>query len=136
MKLYLSIKYYPDNHNRELIETICTSLEPRHAVSCMIRDCEQWGEIKFSPRELMQKTFNEIDACDVLLVEFSEKGVGVGLEIGYTYAHKKPIIVIAREGSDISDTVKGVAQQIIFYASYDDMKLKLASLGETLGDIL
>ncbi len=126
MKLYLSIKYHPDNHNRELIEMICGALEPRHNVLCMIRDCEHWGEIKFPPQELMQKTFNEMDACDALLVEFSEKGVGVGLEVGYTYAHKKPIIVIAREGSDISDTIVGVAQKIIFYTSYEDMKKKLA----------
>jgi len=128
MKIYLSIKYYSDNQNRELIENIYNFIQPAHRVSCIIRDGEKWGEIKFSPQELMKKTFVEIDACDALLVEFSEKGVGIGIEIGYAHAHKKPIIVIAREGSDISNTVKGVAQKIIFYTSYEDMKSKLALL--------
>jgi len=129
MKFCLSIKYYPHHENRETIESICNALEQnRHVVKHMDRDYEKWGEIKFSPQELMEQAFKIIDSCDVLLVEASEKGVGIGIESGYAYAKGKPIFVIAKEGSDISGTLKGIAQKIITYTSKEDMKLKLSSL--------
>jgi nucleoside 2-deoxyribosyltransferase len=129
MKFCLSIKYYSHHENRETIESICNVLEQNgHVVGDMDGDYEQWGEVKFSPQELMEQAFKIIDSCDVLLVEVSEKGVGIGIESGYAYAKGKPIFVIAKEGSDISGTLKGIAQKIIMYTSKEDMKLKLSSL--------
>lgn len=49
----------------------------------IVRDYEKWGEVIMAPQELTTATFKEIDAVDSLLIEFSEKGVGVGVEIGY-----------------------------------------------------
>ncbi|MBI4631081.1 MAG: nucleoside 2-deoxyribosyltransferase, partial [Chloroflexi bacterium] len=79
MKIFLSIKYHPDHRNRDLIENITRALQP-HRVICIARDVEVWGEKKFEARELMQKTFEEIDSSDIVVVELSEKGVGVGIE--------------------------------------------------------
>jgi nucleoside 2-deoxyribosyltransferase len=54
--------------------------------------------------------------------------VGIGIEAGYAHAKEKPIFVIAKEGSDISSTLVGIAPKIIFYSSEKDMEIKLSAL--------
>ena len=126
MKAYLAIKFKEDNSNREIIESISNVLGGLGIeVISMARDYEKWGELVFTPSELMEKTFKEIDLSDLLIIEFSEKGVGLGIEAGYAYAKQKPIIVIAKEGSDISSTLKGIAKDVIFYINAEDLKNKI-----------
>lgn len=122
MKAYLVIKFKEDNSNRKTIEDISAVLEKmRMETTVMARDYEKWGEVKFTPEILMQKTFLIIDSTDLLIVEFSEKGVGVGIEAGYAYAKQKPIYVIAKEGSDISSTLKGIAKDVVFYNDPEEL---------------
>ena len=126
MKAYLAIKYHEDNKNKELIKNIIKILSEKDIdVTVMCRDYEKWGEVKFEPSELMKLTFECINKSDFLLVEFSEKGVGLGIEAGYAYSKGIPIIVIAKIGSDISNTLKGISKEIIFYADLEDLKRKL-----------
>lgn len=126
MKAYLIIKFKEDNSNRKLIEDISAVLgKMGMETTVMARDYEKWGEVKFTPEILMQKTFEIIDSSDVLIVEFSEKGVGIGIEAGYAYAKNKPIYVVAKEGSDISSTIKGVAKEVIFYNNPEEIFNKL-----------
>ncbi len=113
---YLAIKFHENNNNKELIENISKSLaEAGIKITSMARDFEKWGKVHFLPEELMKLTFELIDKNEMLIVEFSEKGVGLGIEAGYAFAKKKPIIVIAKESSDISNTLKGISKEIIFY---------------------
>lgn len=122
MKAYLVIKFKEDNSNRKTIEDISAVLEKMGMeTTVMARDYEKWGEVKFTPEILMQKTFLIIDSTDLLIVEFSEKGVGVGIEAGYAYAKQKPIYVIAKEGSDISSTLKGIAKDVVFYNDPEEL---------------
>lgn len=114
MKIFLSIKYHEDHRNRELIEDIAQALQP-HRVICIARDVEEWGKKKFDAAQLMQRTFAEIDSSDIVIVELSEKGVGVGIEAGYARAKGKPIITVARSGADISETLKGVSREVFLY---------------------
>jgi nucleoside 2-deoxyribosyltransferase len=122
MRVYLAIKYHPDNQNRERIEKIAAVLERQGIETvCIVRDVEQWGQIKFEPAELMRRTLAEIDTSDVVVVELTEKGVGVGIEAGYAYARAIPIITIARKGSDISTTLQGISQGILFYEGFEEL---------------
>ena len=130
MKAYLAIKFKEDNSNKKQIENICRVLENSSIETIsMIRDYEKWGEVKFSSDELMTETFKAIDSSELIGVEFSEKGVGLGIEAGYAYAKGKPIIVIAKEGSDISNTLKGISKDIIFYKNIEEVgsKIKLTN---------
>ncbi|MAF25407.1 nucleoside 2-deoxyribosyltransferase [bacterium] len=116
MKIYLAIKFHEDFSNRELIDQISSVLvSSGNEVTVLARDYEKWGEVKFSPDELMKLTFKITEESDLLLVEFSEKGVGLGIEAGYAHAKSVPIIVIAKTGSDISSTMQGIAKRVIFY---------------------
>jgi len=129
MRAYLAIKHHEDNSNRQLIEQLSLHLSLQGIeTTVMTRDHERWGEKKFPPDELMRITFEEIGVSDVLIVEMSEKGVGLGIEAGYAFAKGIPIIVVAREGSDISETLRGIARKIILYKDPEEIVISLNDL--------
>jgi len=64
---------------------------------------------------LMTRSFEEINASDAVVVELSGKGVGIGIEAGYAYAVGKPIMTIARRGSDISETLCGISDKVLLF---------------------
>ena len=122
MNIYLGIKYHSDGANRDRIEMIADALEPNgHPVTCVFRDLEAWGQHKFPPNELMARTFEIISACDLTLIDLTEKGVGLGIEAGYAHAIGKPVITIASQGSDISETLSGISKDIIHYTDAVDL---------------
>ncbi len=120
MRAYLGIKFHPDNRNREMIENICQSLAAcRFETACIRRDVEEWGRIYLPPEELMIKTFEVIRSCHLTVIDLTEKGVGLGIEAGYAYAQRIPVITIARKYSDISVTLRGISKEVYLY---DDPK--------------
>lgn len=66
-------------------------------------------------KELMTTTFKEIDASEFLIVEVSKKAIGVGIEVGYAFAKRKPIIYIKRKKAKHSTTVDGCSDFVIEY---------------------
>ncbi len=129
MKAYLAIKYHPDQKNRHAIEQISAALRQNGIQAlCITRDLEQWGAISFPPNELMLKSFAEIDSSDLVIIELSEKGVGIGIEAGYAWANNKPIITIAQQGSDISTTLEGISHKLFRYNSFQELAQFFAQL--------
>lgn len=121
MKAFISIKYREDNSNKDCIEKISSALERNgFETVCITRDIEKWGQIQLSPLELMKETFAEIDSSQLIVVDLTEKGVGLGIEAGYAHAKEIPIVVIARSGSDISTTLQGIARKLFFYDEFED----------------
>ena len=121
-RAYLGFKFYEDMRNRELIEAVDAVFKKLGMETVVIvRDFEVFGEKKYDPRVLMAKAFKEIDGVDVVLIEFSEKGVGLGIEAGYAAAKQKPVWVIAKTGSEVSSTLAGIADKIIFYDKPEDL---------------
>ncbi len=122
MKAYISIKYRADNSNKDCVDNISSALERNgYETVCIARDVEKWGEVQFSPHELMQRAFAEIDSSNLLVVDLTEKGVGLGIEAGYAYAKKIPIVVIARKGSDISATLQGITRKLFLYDEFEGL---------------
>ncbi len=116
MRAYLAIKYHEDNSNRDRIEAITRALEAcGFDTVCIVRDVERWGEVDLSPRDLMAHTFRAIDWSDLVIVDLTEKGVGVGIEAGYAHAQGKEIVTIAQRGADISATLRGISARVIVY---------------------
>lgn len=77
---------------------------------------------------LWKRSFQEIDASDIVLVDLTEKGVGIGIEAGYAFAKHIPVITIAQIGSSISTTLQGISQHILLYSQYADIKEFLATI--------
>ncbi|MBI5033274.1 MAG: nucleoside 2-deoxyribosyltransferase [Chloroflexi bacterium] len=129
MKIFLSIKYHADHSNREFIESILTAFEScGHSATCIVRDVEHWGEIQFDAAELMRRTFAAIDASDWVVVDLTEKGVGVGIEAGYAHANQIPIVTIARRGADVSTTLQGISRTVFYYDDGKDLEQLFSQL--------
>lgn len=122
MHAYFAIKYYQDLQNKEFIHDICTQLKKAGIDSlCLARDIEKWGEVVLPPDEVMNSAFREIRRADAFIVEMSEKGVGLGIEIGYAKAIGKPVLVLAKETASISQTLEGVATNIVRYKKVSEI---------------
>lgn len=116
MQAYLAIKYHPDHRNRPRIEAISAALaQCGYETVCIARDVEAWGAVHLAPEALMRASFAALAASDLLVVELSEKGVGIGIEAGYAHAKGIPIVAIAQRGADISTTLRGISQRVHWY---------------------
>lgn len=132
-KIYLGIKYHHDLANKARIESILTILEQSgYRTACIIRDIEQWGNCRLSPTELMHRTFEMIERCHVVVIDLTEKGVGLGIEAGYAYARGFPVLTIAQEGADISATLLGISSGVVRYRNFKTLQDEIVPILQTL----
>ncbi len=123
MKAFLSIKYYDDMKNRQLMEKICFELENKGiSVFLFARDVQNYGPCKLTGKEVMNIAFNEIKKSDILIVEASEISIGVGIEAGVAYANNIPIYTIAQRDAYVSNSIKGISKKSFFYDIPEDLK--------------
>ena len=78
--------------------------------------------------QMMKQAMKEIDSCDLLIAETSEKGIGIGVEVGYAKARDKPIIYVRKKEAEHSTTVSGISDFQIIYSNIDDLKLQLSDI--------
>ena len=113
MRAYIAIKYHEDQRNRPRIEELTAALAAAgFSTCCIVRDVEAWGQVVYDAPALMERTFAEIEHSELAVIDFAEKGVGVGIEAGYAYARGLPVIVIVPEDGEISTTLAGIATQM------------------------
>ena len=120
-KAYLGIKYYSDHRNKGKIDFISSIVEKfGYSTTCITRDVEKWGKVQFSPNDLMFETFKIIESSDIVIIDLSEKGVGLGIEAGYAYSKQIPIITIS-EKQKISTTLLGISRNHFVYEEESDL---------------
>ena len=121
---FFALKFHDGDEDRAKVEAIEQVLNQAGiSITLMARDVEQWGkaEIPAGKTLMTDYAFPAMRQCDCNIIEFSEKGVGLGMNGGYCYAAGKPIYVIAKKGSDISTTMANVAKEVIFYDKPEDL---------------
>ena len=119
---FLAIKYLPDMGNRSLIEALTAVLQQASWQALVIvRDVEDWGAKSFSPQELMAQSELAIRKSQVIFVEASQKGVGVGIEAGMAHALGIPVVVLAKTGTKVSPGLLGIAQEVLYYSQVSDL---------------
>lgn len=122
MKVYLGTKFYPDQSNKPVIETLSSALAAAgHETVCVQRDLERYGAVTLTPHELMRKTFEVIDNCDMVVIDLNEKGVGLGIEAGYAHGKGIPVVTVAKAGADISNTLRGISRAVKSYTDGEDL---------------
>jgi nucleoside 2-deoxyribosyltransferase len=123
---YIGIKYYEDNRNQPEIGQLSRQLEQAgYTTVCIARDIEKWGDVHLTPQELMRRTFAVIDQSDLIVMEMSEKGVGLGIEAGYAYAQGKFLLIILQKERELSSTMAGIATKIIRYNTLEQLDLSI-----------
>jgi len=123
-RAYLGIKYHQDNRNKDEIGSLATALRKDEIETiCIVRDIERWGDVQLSSQELMKITFKEIDKSDLVVLEMSDKGVGLGIEAGYASAKGKPLIVLVKDKRKLSQTMHGIADVVISYNQPEEIKI-------------
>ena len=123
-RAYFGIKYHEDHRNKDEIDSLSAALKNDEIETiCIARDVEKWGDVTLSSQELMQITFEKIDKSDFVILEMSEKGVGLGIEAGYAFAREKPLIVLIKQGLELNSTMQGIADVIIPYSQPAEIKI-------------
>lgn len=117
-KAFMSIKYHEGEDDKKKIDDITKALTEADIENIvLVRDVEKYGAVKLpkNAKLMPNYAFPAMRQCDMLIVEFSEKGVGLGIGAGYAYAIGLPIYIIAKTGSNISLTMQSLAKKVIFY---------------------
>jgi len=83
---------------------------------------------KVDDKELMNRALAQIDEADLVMVELSNKSIGVGIEAGYAKAKGKPIIYLHQEGTEIKQAMNGIAELVITYQSVEDLIKQISNL--------
>ena len=125
-KAYLCIGYTNRKHLQTEIEAIRQTLAGFQISLFLFVDsyCFAAGDEK----QMMQQAFTDIDTADLVIAEVSEKAIGVGIEIGYAVARKKPFIYLRSAHAEHSTTAAGSADHIIIYQNTRELTDRLASV--------
>lgn len=121
---FFALKFHEGDEDRAKVEAIKSALNKAGVeITLMARDVEKWGEAYIPEGKALMRdyAFPAMMQCDCNIIEFSEKGVGLGMNGGFCYAIGKPIYVIAKTNSDISTTMANIATEIIFYDKPEDL---------------
>lgn len=126
MKVYVTARY-KGSKNKEAIETLCAAVRDAGMKDfCFVRDVERYEHVFDDPKELWARTYDEIGACDALLIDVSDYPTGGRLiESGIAYALKKPLIVIKKRGAEYKPFFDGISEKVIEYEDYKDLSQKL-----------
>lgn len=130
-KAFMSLKFHDGEEDKKKIDDLTNALlEAGIQNVVMARDVEKYGQaiLPKNSKLMIDYAFPAMRQCDMLIVEFSEKGVGLGIGAGYAYAIGLPIYVIAKTGSDISLTMSNLAKEVIFYDSVNELTEKFKNI--------
>lgn len=130
---FMSLKFHDGGEDKKKIDDLTEALLKAGIQNVvMARDVEKYGEavLPEGAKLMPDYAFPAMRKCDMLIVEFSEKGVGLGIGAGFAYAIGLPIYVIAKTGSDISLTMSNLAKKVIFYDDPKELTEKFKEIGE------
>jgi hypothetical protein len=116
-----------ESRERAHAELLMSQLEQRgYQLFCPARDIEQWGDVGFTPAEIMTQTFAQVEKAAAVLVDLAH-GYGT-VTAGYAAAKHIPVVVATPEGQRIPRPLRGVADLEIYYSSIDMIANRLAKV--------
>jgi len=128
MKVFITASF-KGGINKEEIELLCLlAKESGFQDFCFIRDIENYQKVFDDPKKLMNRSKEEIEKCDILLIDMTNKPTGRAIEAGIAFAQNKKIILIMKKGTKIKDTASGISDAIIEYENIRDIVEPLSSL--------
>lgn len=133
MRIYVTARYQ-GTKNRSQIETLCKYVRAAGFEDfCFIRDVEHYEKMFDRPSQLMHRARLEIERSDVLLVDLTDRPTGGRIaEAGMAYAMRKPVIMLAKSDTAVSDAVLGMASTFIKYQRESDITAALEIVAKSL----
>lgn len=127
--MFISYRFsdIPIDELKGLIDPIYNLLKDNNVdVFCNFYYEDHYSEHKYTGRQVMEHCFENIDKKDTILclVDTSKYSCGMLLEMGYSMANKKKIVVCFREGCEI-DTLNQMVDHSIFYKDYNQLLDKI-----------
>jgi len=132
MKIALSYKFTGEDYSKlkEFLDEVCNSLKKAgHQPFGTYTKKEEFDKNKTSLKKIMLTALEFIDNsdCHLVIINNQEKSEGMLLEIGYSYAKKKRIIICIKKG--IKTTwIKELINEIIEYETIEDLSEKLQKI--------
>ena len=126
MQAYISISFSKRNLLSAELEAITGALSQLHIDSFIFVD-----NYTFAPtqeQEMMRQAFADIEKSDFLIAETSDKGIGIGIEVGYAKAKGKPVIYLRHITAEHSTTVSGASDYQIIYNDKNSLNQQLTSI--------
>jgi len=123
MKAYISVSFRNRRSVDKELTAIAGTLNEHDIASFIFVD-----NYKFEAtheQQMMQQAMNDIDKCDILIAETSDKAIGIGVEAGYAKAKGKTIIYVRQINAEHSTTVSGISDFQIVYDNTSDLKRQL-----------
>ncbi|PID34995.1 MAG: hypothetical protein CR971_00315 [candidate division SR1 bacterium] len=115
---FVALKFYAGEHSKQLVDGLSLALENAGMSTFVaVRDIEKYGTVEgldmehFMPRYSFPALLN----AQLLVLEYSESGAGLGMCAGFAYSNNIPVYIVAKKGSKISTTVNSVAEEVFFY---------------------
>lgn len=130
MKAYISVSYSKRKLVDKEINAIVETLSDFKISSFIFVDNYKFDLTQ--ERQMMEQAMVDIDNCDILIAETSDKGIGIGIEVGYAKAKEKTIIYLRQRDKEHSTTVSGISDFQIIYNETIDLKAQLADTLEKI----
>ena len=130
MKAYISVSFSKRKLVDKEITAIADTLNELNLSSFVFVDNYKFDLTQ--ERQMMEQAMVDIDKCDILIAETSDKGIGIGIEVGYAKAKGKTVIYLRQKDTEHSTTVSGISDFQIFYTDTTDLKKQLADTVEKI----
>lgn len=85
---------------------------PGRCIDPMVRDYR--GREAEAFQEIVEMDKADVDACDVLLVNYDRPSVGTSMEVLYAWERGKQVIVVCRPDAPISPWLRYHAHSVVF----------------------
>ena len=132
MNSYLSVKFQGEDSEETVRELITAIERTGFTVTAPVRDFDDFGRNNQDVTNLVPYMTNALDHTDIVFVDATDKGVGIGFEAGYAAANGIPVIVLHYGDSEISPILELAARRILPYNSYEELYQQLETLKRTL----
>lgn len=125
-KAFISYSFLKREDIRELHEQLKKTLEKKFKfeVYAFVFDYTK----KVDDKKLMDEALKKVDEADLVLVELSNKSVGVGIEAGYAKAKGIPIIYLHKKGTKLKQAMNGISDAVITYVTTGDLIERISQL--------
>lgn len=124
-KIYITTSFQGVENKEEIYE-LCNIIKSAGFEDfCFTRDIEHFKHVFDDHGELMARSLKEIEKCDYLFIDMTDKPTGRAYEAGMAYALGKRIIVVMKKGTQIKETTRGIADIVIEYDEIKDIILPL-----------